>query len=180
MLPEIRVGWLYIGFMEWILLCIIVLIVLSFAFLISAPNPASSSSIGPIDESGAEKPVKRKTGFYEIVVFCYSCLLKPHRGDGNRNQQDALESFYNAQASIYDATRVRLLQGREDMLALAIAQIRQRLALGALTSKPVWVDVCLIPQPLHSVLTKLLLTRLGIALLPFTVHCLVTNCVHST
>lgn len=73
--------------------------------------------------------------------FAYACFFKPHSGDASRNQQDALESFYKAQASIYDATRERLLKGREEMLGMAAAQVKERIARGALTSKPVWCDV---------------------------------------
>ncbi|KYG40892.1 hypothetical protein M433DRAFT_77038 [Acidomyces richmondensis BFW] len=74
--------------------------------------------------------------------FAYSCFLKPHTGDGTGSQQDALESFYKSQASIYDATRTRLLQGREDMLALVAAQVKYRLKTGQLgRKKPIWVDI---------------------------------------
>ncbi|KAM0721080.1 hypothetical protein Q7P37_003366 [Cladosporium fusiforme] len=73
--------------------------------------------------------------------FAYNCFLKPHSGDGSGSQQDALESFYMAQASIYDATRMRLLQGREDMLALVAAQAKHRQQTGQIRSKPIWVDI---------------------------------------
>lgn len=75
------------------------------------------------------------------VQFAYSCFLKPHTGDGTGNQQDALESFYKSQASIYDATRMRLLQGRQDMLALVAAQVRYRRETGQISQKPIWVDI---------------------------------------
>lgn len=46
------------------------------------------------------------------------------------------------QANVYDATRKRLLCGREDMLALAAAQLRFQAGQGHLSgSKPIWVDV---------------------------------------
>ncbi|RYF38724.1 MAG: class I SAM-dependent methyltransferase, partial [Cytophagaceae bacterium] len=48
---------------------------------------------------------------------------------------------YKAQASIYDATRTRLLQGREDMLALVAAQAKYRQKTGQIPSKPIWVDM---------------------------------------
>lgn len=73
--------------------------------------------------------------------FAYNCFLKPHSSDGSGSQQDALESFYKAQASIYDATRTRLLQGREDMLALVAAQAKYRQKIGQMSSKPIWVDM---------------------------------------
>ena len=73
--------------------------------------------------------------------FVWNCFLKPHTGDSSPNQQDALESFYKAQASIYDATRTRLLRGREDMLGLVAAQTKQRVESGVMSSRPIWVDV---------------------------------------
>ncbi|KAG9877762.1 hypothetical protein KCV02_g21074, partial [Aureobasidium melanogenum] len=73
--------------------------------------------------------------------FAYSCFLKPHTGDKTGSQQDALESFYKTQAGIYDVTRSRLLRGREDMLAMAAAQLRFQLEQGQYTRKPIWVDV---------------------------------------
>lgn len=74
-------------------------------------------------------------------TFVYSCFLKPHTGDKTGSQQEALESFYRSQASIYDATRDRLLQGREDMLALVAAQVKYRRSTGIITQKPIWVDI---------------------------------------
>lgn len=76
-----------------------------------------------------------------FLSFCYTCFLKPHTGDGNWNQQEALESFYGAQASVYDATRARLLRGREDMLGLVASQLKHRAQTGLLTRRPVWLDV---------------------------------------
>lgn len=71
--------------------------------------------------------------------FAYGCFLKPHTGDTNGSQQDALESFYKAQAKAYDTTRTRLLKGREDMLGLVASQLKRK----QLARKPVWVDVSL-------------------------------------
>ncbi|KAF2487531.1 hypothetical protein BDY17DRAFT_244421 [Neohortaea acidophila] len=79
--------------------------------------------------------------FSHLVTFAYSCFLKPHSGDGTGNQQDALESFYKSQASIYDITRSKLLQGREDMLALVAAQVKYRCEAGQIRQKPIWVDI---------------------------------------
>jgi betaine lipid synthase len=73
--------------------------------------------------------------------FAYNCFIKPHKKGETGTQQDALESFYKTQASVYDATRSRLLQGREDMLGLVAAQIRQRVDTGTVPARPVWVDV---------------------------------------
>lgn len=77
-----------------------------------------------------------------LWLFFYSCFLKPHKVDDKRNQQDALESFYKSQAGAYDATRRGLLRGREDMLALAAAQLTLRAeAVDSTSSKKIWVDV---------------------------------------
>lgn len=106
--------------------------------------------------------------------FCYACFVKPHTGDSTGNQQDALvcvfrpqakrscsllveqESFYKAQADVYDATRTRLLQGREDMLALVAAQLKYRNEAGLIKQRPVWVDVSVIRLQKGSPLLMLL------------------------
>jgi betaine lipid synthase len=80
-----------------------------------------------------------------VLLFCYSCFLKPHKGDGKGTQQDALESFYQNQAGVYDVTRKALLKGREDMLALVAAQLAHKAKEEAKANKTalkrVWVDV---------------------------------------
>lgn len=77
-----------------------------------------------------------------LLLFAYGCFLKPHEGDGKGTQQDALESFYKAQAGIYDTTRSTLLKGREDMLALVAAQLEAKSDEDELNKpKRVWVDV---------------------------------------
>lgn len=79
-----------------------------------------------------------------LWLFVWSCFLKPHEGDAKLNQQDALESFYKGQAGAYDATRKILLKGREDMLALAAAQILYKAKKGDRVSNNknrVWIDV---------------------------------------
>lgn len=77
-----------------------------------------------------------------LLLFAYGCFLKPHGGDGKGTQQDALESFYKAQAGIYDSTRSTLLKGREDMLALVAAQLEAKSDKNGLPRpKRVWVDV---------------------------------------
>lgn len=93
--------------------------------------------------SFTELSLLRKTylNLREYAQFAYSCFFKPHTGDGTGNQQDALESFYKSQASIYDVTRTRLLSGREDMLALVAAQLKQRRATEQIAHKPIWVDI---------------------------------------
>lgn len=69
--------------------------------------------------------------------------MKPHDGDGTGNgQQDALESFYKAQAGVYDVTRKTLLRGREDMLGLVAAQlVRKAASERTHDTKRIWVDV---------------------------------------
>ncbi|CAG8974099.1 hypothetical protein HYALB_00011621 [Hymenoscyphus albidus] len=81
--------------------------------------------------------------FTSFLRFFYASFLKPHTGDGTGNgQQDALESFYKAQAGVYDATRKRLLRGREDMLGLVAAQLVHKASKEQKNeSKPIWVDI---------------------------------------
>lgn len=76
-----------------------------------------------------------------LLLFAYSCFLKPHRGGGKGSQQDALESFYKTQAGVYDSTRRTLLKGREDMLALVAAQLEVRARISEGKTKRIWVDV---------------------------------------
>ena len=75
-----------------------------------------------------------------FLVFFYSCFIKPHSGNKEGTQQDALENFYEAQAGAYDATRKVLLQGREEMLALVAAQLKSK-AKDHKQEGIIWVDV---------------------------------------
>jgi betaine lipid synthase len=85
---------------------------------------------------------ENQSGFASFLRFFYASFLKPHTGDVGNGQQDALESFYKAQAGVYDATRKRLLRGREDMLGLVAAQLVQKAAKGRIhDNKRIWVDV---------------------------------------
>jgi len=81
--------------------------------------------------------------FRSLMLFCYSCFLKPHPVEAKTTQQDALESFYSSQASIYDSTRKTLLKGREDMLALVAAQLQFKAEKSESSVKNghIWVDV---------------------------------------
>jgi betaine lipid synthase len=81
-----------------------------------------------------------------FLRFFYASFLKPHSsGEGVNGQQDALESFYKAQAAVYDNTRKRLLRGREDMLGLVAAQLVQKAARDRTHDpKRIWVDVRLL------------------------------------
>lgn len=78
-----------------------------------------------------------------FLRFFYASFLKPHtKSEGVNCQQDALESFYKAQAGVYDSTRKTLLRGREDMLGLVAAQLVQKSAKGRTPdAKRIWVDV---------------------------------------
>ncbi|KAJ5143761.1 Protein of unknown function DUF3419 [Penicillium bovifimosum] len=73
--------------------------------------------------------------------FIWASFIKPHDKKAG-GQQDALESFYRTQAAIYDATRRRLLCGREDMLGLVAAQLKYKVDNKEVkVGKAVWVDV---------------------------------------
>ncbi|KAJ5758755.1 hypothetical protein N7520_005911 [Penicillium odoratum] len=75
------------------------------------------------------------------VKFIWANFLKPHDRSGS-GQQDALESFYRTQATVYDATRHRLLRGREDMLGLVAAQLKHKVESKEIKpGKAVWVDI---------------------------------------
>lgn len=89
----------------------------------------------------ARQNMKPSSSLHAYMKFVWGCFLKPHTGDGTRNQQDALESFYHAQASVYDATRASLLSGRHDMLALVAAQLKYKVDAGILPGKPIWIDI---------------------------------------
>ncbi|KAL5332171.1 hypothetical protein BJX70DRAFT_408338 [Aspergillus crustosus] len=92
---------------------------------------------------GSQKRSKanHNIGNLSYLKFIYASFLKPHDKGGN-SQQDALESFYKTQATVYDATRKRLLRGREDMLGLVAAQIKYKVENKELRKgKPIWVDI---------------------------------------
>lgn len=76
-----------------------------------------------------------------LWLFVYGCFLKPYSNGEKGNQQDALESFYKTQAGAYDVTRGALLKGREDMLALAAAQLVYRAKQDSENKRRIWVDV---------------------------------------
>jgi len=78
------------------------------------------------------------------LLFFYNCFLKPHAKSGaTGTQQDALESFYQGQAAVYDATRGTLLQGRVEMLKLAAAQLKFKAKQAGTKQERgrIWVDV---------------------------------------
>ncbi|RDW90779.1 class I SAM-dependent methyltransferase [Aspergillus mulundensis] len=85
--------------------------------------------------------VDYNNGIFTYLKFIYASFLKPH-DKGGSGQQDALESFYSTQATVYDATRKRLLRGREDMLGLVAAQLKYKVENRELQKgKAVWVDI---------------------------------------
>lgn len=110
--------------------------VFCFAIGLSRVLASTSSESNKDDSPGLTR---------SLLLFAYGCFLKPHEGNGNGTQQDALESFYRAQAGVYDSTRRALLKGREDMLALVAAQLQAkhetRGVKGDKKAKRVWVDV---------------------------------------
>jgi betaine lipid synthase len=65
-----------------------------------------------------------------FVLFAYNCFIKPfftRKPDGvdSKDHQNRLEQFYKDQAQVYDITRKKLLRGRNTMLKLCAAQLRQ-------------------------------------------------------
>lgn len=114
-----------------------------FCFAIGLSRVLGGTKLG--SENSNETPGLAKS----LLLFAYSCFLKPHEGDGKGTQQDALESFYKTQAGIYDSTRRALLKGREDMLALVAAQLEAKAEKSDTKTrnktKRVWVDVRRLP-----------------------------------
>ncbi|KAJ2655145.1 hypothetical protein IWW48_005700 [Coemansia sp. RSA 1200] len=84
-------------------------------------------------------------------TFAYNCFFK--RLGRHDNQQSRLNAFYEGQASVYDATRGRLLRGRRTMLKLCAAELAHTVSAQTDTiggsgggkdrgsGRPVWVDV---------------------------------------
>lgn len=77
-----------------------------------------------------------------LIQFAWCCFFKPLTGS---SQSEHLDSFYKAQADIYDATRTSLLKGRETMLQLAAAELKARYesgsSLGDVRQPKIWVDM---------------------------------------
>lgn len=81
-----------------------------------------------------------RTQLYLLFRFIWSCFLAPI-GHGTA-QKDRLDKFYGSQAEIYDATRSRLLRGREDMLRLTASHLKDQIERGDWNGKKlVWVDI---------------------------------------
>lgn len=84
--------------------------------------------------------LRMRSQIYLLLRFVWSCFLAPI-GHGTA-QKDRLDKFYGSQAEIYDATRGRLLRGREDMLRLTASHLKDQLARGEWEGKKlVWVDI---------------------------------------
>ncbi|KAJ9606947.1 hypothetical protein H2200_008958 [Cladophialophora chaetospira] len=88
---------------------------------------------------GGQIPINKLTS-NPYLRFVYACMLKPHDRCSTVDQQGALESFYSAQANVYDSTRRRLLRGREDMLAILVAKLQGKMG-SAEGRKPIWYDI---------------------------------------
>ncbi|KAI0084521.1 hypothetical protein BDY19DRAFT_1060226 [Irpex rosettiformis] len=74
-----------------------------------------------------------------FLVFAWMCFFRPI-GKKEGSQQSRLDSFYQGQADVYDATRHRLLRGRHTLLRLCAAHLRHMKTLHP--DKPlVWVDI---------------------------------------
>ncbi|KAG9245506.1 hypothetical protein BJ878DRAFT_14677 [Calycina marina] len=113
-------------------------IILVGAFLLLLTGLVYVTTISQSSKDNEENPSTLKS----FLRFFYASFLKPHTGDTGNGQQDALESFYSAQASVYDATRKRLLRGRGDMLGLVAAQLVQKATKeGTHGTRRIWVDV---------------------------------------
>lgn len=81
-----------------------------------------------------------RSQLYLLLRFAWSCFLAPIGHESA--QKDRLDKFYGSQAEIYDATRGRLLKGREDMLRLTASHLKDQLERGDWNGKKlVWVDV---------------------------------------
>ncbi|CAN3370916.1 hypothetical protein DICA4_F33122 [Diutina catenulata] len=80
--------------------------------------------------------------FRELLVFCWACFFKPfftHNARSplavsKKDNQSALEGFYQTQADIYDTTRGKLLMGRQDCMKLAFSHLEK-------TRDLVWIDI---------------------------------------
>jgi betaine lipid synthase len=113
-------------------------IIIAGATLVLLIGVIFTITLRPSEKEDVENP----SAITSFLRFFYASFLKPHTGDSGNGQQDALESFYKAQAGVYDATRKTLLRGREDMLGLVAAQLVQKAARERThDTKRIWVDV---------------------------------------
>ncbi|EKM51071.1 uncharacterized protein PHACADRAFT_165696 [Phanerochaete carnosa HHB-10118-sp] len=73
------------------------------------------------------------------LIFAWMCFFRPI-GKKEADQRQRLDSFYAGQADVYDATRHRLLRGRQTLLRLCAAHIRHMKKENP-TKPLVWVDI---------------------------------------
>ncbi|KAJ7287621.1 hypothetical protein C8J57DRAFT_1284445 [Mycena rebaudengoi] len=71
--------------------------------------------------------------------FFWHCFIRPIGRDGGQ-QKARLDKFYQGQADVYDTTRERLLRGRNTMLSLSAAHLKE-LRRASPHSRLVWVDI---------------------------------------
>ncbi|KAF9233272.1 hypothetical protein BU15DRAFT_90430 [Melanogaster broomeanus] len=71
------------------------------------------------------------------LKFVWHCFLRPL---GATDQRTRLDKFYKGQADVYDATRSRLLRGRNTMLSLSASHIRSIRAKHP-SQRLIWVDI---------------------------------------
>jgi betaine lipid synthase len=129
---------------------VLTLVGIIFAYTFKTHNNQNKQLDGDSKQvAGSQQAVSahEPRAWESLIRFVYACFLKPHaKGDG-QGQQAALESFYRAQADVYDATRRTLLRGREDMLGLAAAQLVRKAALErGHGERRVWVDVSILHE----------------------------------
>ncbi|EIW83356.1 hypothetical protein CONPUDRAFT_136405 [Coniophora puteana RWD-64-598 SS2] len=74
---------------------------------------------------------------WPYVRFIWHCFIQPVKG---ADQRARLDQFYEGQAHVYDATRNRLLRGRNTMLNLCAGHLRT-MQQTAPKQRLVWVDI---------------------------------------
>ncbi|KAF8521432.1 hypothetical protein BU17DRAFT_45793 [Hysterangium stoloniferum] len=75
--------------------------------------------------------------FTPQALFIWHCFFRPL---GQDNQKARLDKFYRGQAEAYDTTRSLLLRGRNTMLSLSAAHLRQMHAASP-KKRLIWVDI---------------------------------------
>ncbi|KIK03500.1 hypothetical protein K443DRAFT_676678 [Laccaria amethystina LaAM-08-1] len=75
--------------------------------------------------------------FLPQLKFIWHCFFRPL---GTDNQKARLDKFYRGQAEVYDTTRSVLLRGRNTMLSISAAHLRQ-LRSSSPKKRLVWVDI---------------------------------------
>ncbi|KZP16506.1 hypothetical protein FIBSPDRAFT_1047462 [Athelia psychrophila] len=78
--------------------------------------------------------------FKPQLLFIWHCFLSPLGVAKGADQRARLDKFYEGQAAVYDATRTRLLRGRNTMLNLSAAHLRI-MRESTPEKRLVWVDI---------------------------------------